>query len=146
MFEGIEDAGYARAGSKATEGLELPEGPVMGPYGEPLPHTLEAMLRQNGMPTKLDKVLKRVFGGTNQPPSWDPQGVVTLLADFVVCKPGDVLTPQQAALLRVFEVKMAVFKMLLVGRWTAQGVCYISECWCCYSVCRPVCTSCRWAV
>lgn len=50
------------------------------------------------------------------------QGVVTLLADFVVCKEGDVLTPQQAALLRVFEVKMAVFKMSLIGRWTAQGL------------------------
>lgn len=49
------------------------------------------------------------------------QGVVTLLADFVVCKAGDVLTPQQAALLRVFEVKMAVFRMKLIGRWTAQG-------------------------
>ena len=51
------------------------------------------------------------------------QGVVELVSDFVVCKEGDTLTSNQAALLRVFDVKMAAFKMYPVGCWLAKGVC-----------------------
>ena len=44
-----------------------------------------------------------------------------LISDYVVCKEGDTLSSNQAALLRVFDVKMAAFKMYSVGCWTAEG-------------------------
>ena len=102
MFEQFEVLDYARTGSKATEDFELPEGAVQGPTG-PLVHTLEPLLRRYGMPTKLNK------------------GVVELIADHVVCKQGDTLSPGQAALLRVFDVKMAAFKMTLLCCWASEG-------------------------
>jgi mRNA turnover protein 4 len=40
-----------------------------------------------------------------------------LVSDFTVCKEGDTLQSNQAALLRIFGVKMAVFNMKLVGVW-----------------------------
>jgi mRNA turnover protein 4 len=51
------------------------------------------------MPTKLNK------------------GVVELVSDYTVCSEGDTLTPDQAALLRIFGVMMAKFQMTLVGVW-----------------------------
>lgn len=50
------------------------------------------------------------------------QGVVELVSDYVVCREGDRLTSNQAALLRVFDVKMAAFKMFPMGYWLAEGM------------------------
>lgn len=44
-----------------------------------------------------------------------------LLADHVVCREGKPLDPNQAAVLRVFDVKMAAFKMKLLAMWSADG-------------------------
>ncbi len=44
-----------------------------------------------------------------------------LISDYVVCKEGDTLSSNQAALLRVFDIKMAAFKMYPAGCWTAEG-------------------------
>jgi len=46
---------------------------------------------------------------------------VELISDYVVCKEGDTLSSNQAALLRVFDIKMAAFKMYPAGCWTAEG-------------------------
>lgn len=94
------DGGQAKRGS--------PRGPVvhgrtaMRAAAELTSHGSLPRL-QNGLPTRLNK------------------GVVELVSDFVVCKEGDKLTPQQAHLLRIFGQKQAVFQMKLLASWEAES-------------------------
>ncbi len=108
IVDDFEVIDFARAGTKATEDFAIEAGPVLQ-WGEPIAHTLEPTLRQHGMPTKLVK------------------GVVQLVSDYTVCKEGDVLQSNQAALLRIFGVKMAVFNMKLVGVWEADAYEQLAE-------------------
>lgn len=64
---------------------------------------MEPQLRQLGLPTTLKK------------------GVVTLLSDYEVCKEGDVLTPEQARILKLFGYEMAEFKVTIRYMWDAQS-------------------------
>ena len=96
----VED--YARAGAKATDTIEYPQGPLEGPHGL-IPHTLEPTLRKNGMPTKLNK------------------GVVELVGSHIICKEGQRLSPEQVVLLRQFDIKMSTFKVFLDSKWTEEN-------------------------
>lgn len=47
--------------------------------------------------------------------------MVELLADHVVCREGETLSANQAAALRIFDVKMAAFRMRLIACWQSDG-------------------------
>ncbi|KAJ4926787.1 hypothetical protein JOQ06_014533 [Pogonophryne albipinna] len=49
-----------------------------------------------------------------------PAGVVTLLKDHEVCKDGDVLTPEQARILKLFNIEMAEFKVQIKCMWNSE--------------------------
>nr|KAF6379443.1 MRT4-like protein, ribosome maturation factor [Myotis myotis] len=97
-FTKFAEMDYARAGNKATFTVSLDPGPL-----EQFPHSMEPQLRQLGLPTALKK------------------GVVTLLSDYEVCKEGDVLTPEQARVLKLFGYEMAEFKVTIKYMWDAQS-------------------------
>ena len=63
---------------------------------------MEPYLRKLGLPSRLEA------------------GVVTLLAAHTVCTEGEALTSDQAKLLQLLGIKMAVFKLSLKCRW-AEG-------------------------
>lgn len=90
---------YARAGQRATHAVTIPAGPVMRNEEEKMPHNMEPQLRKLRMPTRL------------------VNGVVTLDSEFTICNEGDVLTPEQAQLLKLFYVTMADFKMTPIAYW-----------------------------
>lgn len=89
----VED--YARSGYKAPMSITLPAGPL-----EQFAHSTEPYLRKLGMPTSLDR------------------GVITLLKEYEVCKEGNILTPEQAKILKLFEHKLAPFKLVLKAVWS----------------------------
>ncbi|XP_052603455.1 mRNA turnover protein 4 homolog [Peromyscus californicus insignis] len=89
---------FARGGNKATSTVSLDPGPL-----KQFPHSVEPQLRQLGLPTALKK------------------GVVTLLSDYEVCKEGDVLTPEQARVLKLFGYEMAEFKVTIKYMWDAHS-------------------------
>ncbi|XP_053136587.1 mRNA turnover protein 4 homolog [Hemicordylus capensis] len=96
-FSKFKESDFARAGNKATLTVGLDMGPL-----EQFPHSMEPQLRQLGLPTALKK------------------GVVTLISDYEVCKEGDVLTPEQARILKLFGYKMADFKVTIRSVWHAE--------------------------
>lgn len=83
---------YARAGNVAPETVELPAGPL--PVEN---HTIEAYLRQLGMPTALKN------------------GMVTLLSDYTVCKEGQPITPEQARILVSIRVSINFINQFLLN-------------------------------
>jgi mRNA turnover protein 4 len=99
VFAKYEVSDYARTGSVAPKTVVIPAGPVRGPSGALMEHTLEPTLRKNGMPTKLNR------------------GVIELAADHVLCKEGEHISPQGAILLRFFGHELATFKCTLTCRW-----------------------------
>ncbi|CAK9832109.1 mRNA turnover protein 4 homolog [Anthophora retusa] len=91
-MEEYEEIDYARAGFVSQETIILPEGPMPN-----FSHSIEPHLRQLGMPTALQK------------------GVVTLIKEYIVCKKGQALTPEQARILKLLDKQLATFKLIPLG-------------------------------
>lgn len=107
-FSAYAQTDYARAGIAATRTFTIPAGVVYSRGGElpadddvQLPHSQEVTVRKWGMPTKLEK------------------GKVVLDAPYTVCKEGQTLNSHQTALLKLFGVTMADFKIDLKAYYTA---------------------------
>lgn len=99
-FSAYSQTDFARAGVTATQTFTVPAGVVYSRGGElpaeddvALPHSQETTVRKWGMPTKLEK------------------GKVVLDAPYTICKEGQVLNSHQTALLKLFGVAMADFKI-----------------------------------
>jgi mRNA turnover protein 4 len=88
---------FARGGFKATEKVVLPEGPLSD-----FSHAIEPHLRKLGMPTKLDK------------------GIVSLVCDFTVCEKGQILTPEQAKILKLIHKPMAKFHVTIESSFSKE--------------------------
>lgn len=108
FFEGFVEVDFARAGTKAQRRFVVPEGVVYSTGGQQpveddvvLPHSLEATVRKWGMPTRLEK------------------GRVMLDQDFVLCEEGKTLNSHQTALLKLFGVAMAEFRVQILAYWSA---------------------------
>ncbi|KAL7644577.1 UNVERIFIED_CONTAM: hypothetical protein RMT77_004114 [Armadillidium vulgare] len=97
-FDSYSRPEYPHAGSIATERFEVPEGPL-----KQFAHSLEPYLRKLGLPTVLQK------------------GVPTMLYSHVVCKEGDVLKPEQAKLLKLFDRQTAQFKLTMEFMWSKKN-------------------------
>lgn len=95
VLDETQVAEFARSGAEATEDVELPEGPMAN-----FPHNMEPYLRKLGLPTRL------------------VNGVVTLATSHSVCSAGQTLDSDQAKLLQLLGIKMAVFKLSLRCRWS----------------------------
>ncbi|PLW18191.1 hypothetical protein PCANC_01917 [Puccinia coronata f. sp. avenae] len=102
-FDDYVKADYARKGNLATETVELPAGPVMikeiNDDPTVAPGALEPHLRALGLPTTLQS------------------RIPTLSSSHVVCKEGDKLDTNQAALLKTLGYQMAQFKIVLSHVW-----------------------------
>ena len=101
ILDSVEETDFARTGNKADLTVVIendPKGLRNVATGELLSATLEPQLRQAGMPTKLQG------------------GIILLSTDtFTVCEEGKALTAAQARILKAFGIKMASFKVALVG-------------------------------
>ncbi|KAF8319800.1 hypothetical protein DL93DRAFT_2053409, partial [Clavulina sp. PMI_390] len=103
-FEHYQVPDFARSGNKATERIVLPAGPITQ-YNDPsstFPSSMDPQLRGLGLTT----VLKR--------------GIPSLDTEHVVCKKDAVLSKEQAQLLKLIGIQMAVFKITLAGRWSEE--------------------------
>lgn len=100
FFSTYAETDYARAGAAATRTFTVPAGTVYSRGGEipeeedvPMPHSLEVTVRKWGMPTRLVK------------------GKVVLDEEYTVCEEGQTLNSHQTALLKMFGVAMAEFRV-----------------------------------
>ncbi|GAB6028285.1 mRNA turnover 4 [Chamberlinius hualienensis] len=97
-FSKYSEPDYARAGNKAIQTIVLDKGPL-----PQFPHSMEPQLRQLGLPTSLER------------------GVVNLIKDFRVCKEDDILTPEQARILKLLGNQMADFRITVECVWSSDG-------------------------
>mmetsp|Transcript_49310 Transcript_49310/g.107348 ORF Transcript_49310/g.107348 Transcript_49310/m.107348 type:complete len:225 (-) Transcript_49310:173-847(-) len=91
---------YARSGATATETVVLPRG--MDALAH-LPHSIEAHLRQLGLPTRL------------------LDAKIHLLGEHTVCTAGKELSSDAAQILKLLEIKQARFTVTVEAHWTRGG-------------------------
>lgn len=108
FFEGFVEVDFARAGVVATRTVTVPRGVVYSRAGEvaveddvPLPHSLEVTVRKWGMPTRLEK------------------GKVMLDQEYTICEEGKEMNSHQTALLKMFGIALAEFKVDVQAYWSA---------------------------
>lgn len=101
-FKDFHQADFARSGNRATRTVILPAGPVMRHHSdppEPFPHNEEPQLRKLGLTTVMRK------------------GIPTLENPHKLCEKGNVLTAEQAQLLKLIGEKMVEFRVGLRSWW-----------------------------
>lgn len=112
FFSSFRPLDFARAGNVSPRDFTIPSGVVHASAGEipetedqPLSHTVEPTLRKLGVPTRLvkGKVMLEMDGG------------------YQVCKAGETLNSRQTALLKMFGVAVAEFKVQMKARWSKEG-------------------------
>lgn len=98
-FAKYQPADFARCGAIATETVVLPAGTEALAH---MPHSIEAHLRQVGLPTQLR------------------EGKVVMLKKHKVCTEGEPLTSDQAQVLKLLDMKMAHFRVFVEAKWTKK--------------------------
>lgn len=108
FFDSYTQTDFARAGVVANRTITVPAGVVYSRAGQvpqsddaPIPHSVEPTLRQWGMPTKLVR------------------GKIMLDDPHEVCREGKELNSHQTALLKMFSVTMAEFKIHIRAYYSA---------------------------
>lgn len=94
-FDSFRRKDYARSGAIATETVKLKEGVLHGQEASKVEY-----FKTLGMPVKVQQA---------QP---------YLMESFTVCKKGNVLTPEQCAILKQMGLEMADFKMRVICSWS----------------------------
>jgi len=100
LFAEFRPLDYARHGATAIETVTLSKGPDALAR---LPHSIEAHLRQLGLPTQLR------------------EGRIHLLGDHTVCKEGQVISADVAQILKLLEIKQAKFMLTVEAHWKKGG-------------------------
>lgn len=92
LLKKYEEVEFARTGGVATGTVALESGfdSLMN-----FPHSMEVQFRKLGLPTLLH------------------DGKIKLLADFTVCNEGDVLTASQAQILKILNIPMGKFEVII---------------------------------
>ncbi|XP_066968465.1 mRNA turnover protein 4 homolog [Macrobrachium rosenbergii] len=85
---------YPHAGDVATETIQLKEG-LLPQFS----HSIEPHLRKLGLPTRLQR------------------GIPELIKEHTVCKEGDLLTPEQASILKLLHKEMSEFYLEMEWCW-----------------------------
>jgi len=94
---------FARAGFVPIETILRHPGPIE------LPHSLEPTLRKLGMPTRLKA------------------GTIYLESEFTLCQAGKIISPEQARLLKLLDIKLAEFRLEVTAFWSNDGTYEIYE-------------------
>lgn len=97
-FDNYIQPEFARSGFKVDRTVTLPQGPLEG-----FVSSMEPDLRKLGLPTELKK------------------GVILLRSEHVVCKEGQILTPNQAQILKLIGECLAEFRVTFKSVWDKSG-------------------------